>query len=47
VFLIDEALGFRFGSLDGDPTCSWKDISGDEGDMWEFVTSKVSDVGMT
>lgn len=42
VFLIDEALEFRFGSLDGDPTCSWRDVSGDEGDLWEFVTSKVS-----
>jgi hypothetical protein len=30
------------GVLDGDATCSWKDLSGDEGDLWEFVSSKVS-----
>ena len=42
VFLVDEALGFRFGQLDGDATCAWKDLSGDEGDLWEFVSSKVS-----
>ncbi|KAK8854741.1 hypothetical protein IAR55_003480 [Kwoniella newhampshirensis] len=40
VFLIDQALEFRFGSLDGDATCSWRDLSGDEGDLWEFVSSK-------
>nr|ODO02222.1 cytoplasmic protein [Cryptococcus depauperatus CBS 7855] len=40
VFLIDQALQFRFGSLDGDPTCSWKDLSGEDGDLWEFVSSK-------
>jgi hypothetical protein len=43
VFLIDEGLEFRFGSLDGDATCAWKDLSGDEGDLWEFVSSRVSD----
>ena len=42
VFLIDETLKFRFGTLDGDPACSWNDQSGDEGDLWEFVSSKVS-----
>lgn len=42
VFLIDEALEFRFGSLDGDATCAWNDLSGDEGDLWEFVSSRVS-----
>lgn len=42
VFLLDEALQFRFGQLDGDATCAWKDLSGDEGDLWEFVSSKVS-----
>jgi hypothetical protein len=42
VFLIDHTLAFRFGILDGDATCSWKDLSGDEGDLWEFVSSKVS-----
>ena len=41
VFLVDESLAFRFGSLDGDITTAWKDISGDEGDLWEFVSSKV------
>lgn len=41
VFLIDESLEFRFGTLDGDGTCSWRDLSGDEGDLWEFVSSKV------
>lgn len=40
VFLIDHTLAFRFGILDGDATCSWKDLSGDEGDLWEFVSSK-------
>nr|XP_031859921.1 uncharacterized protein CI109_004528 [Kwoniella shandongensis]KAA5526993.1 hypothetical protein CI109_004528 [Kwoniella shandongensis] len=40
VFLIDQALEFRFGSLDGDATCAWNDLSGDEGDLWEFVSSK-------
>jgi hypothetical protein len=42
VFLIDEALEFRFGSLDGDATFAWRDMSGDDGDLWEFVSSKVS-----
>lgn len=41
VFLIDQSLQFRFGTLDGDATCSWKDLSGEEGDLWEFVSSKV------
>lgn len=41
VFLIDEALEFRFGSLDGDATFAWRDMSGDDGDLWEFVSSKV------
>lgn len=41
VFLIDQGLQFRFGTLDGDATCSWKDLSGEEGDRWEFVSSKV------
>ncbi|WWC93835.1 hypothetical protein V866_000671 [Kwoniella sp. B9012] len=40
VFLIDQALEFRFGTLDGDATCAWRDLSGDEGDLWEFVSSK-------
>lgn len=40
VFLIDQALAFNFGSLDGDSTFAWKDMSGDDGDMWEFVSSK-------
>lgn len=42
VFLIDEALEFRFGSLDGDATCAWNDLNGDDGDLWEFVSSRVS-----
>lgn len=41
VFLIDQALGFRFGSLDGDATFAWRDLSGDEGDLWEFIANKV------
>lgn len=45
VFLIDEALEFRFGSLDGDATCAWNDLSGDDGDLWEFVSSRVSSLG--
>ncbi|WVW85564.1 hypothetical protein I302_107602 [Kwoniella bestiolae CBS 10118] len=40
VFLIDQALEFRFGTLDGDATCAWRDLSGDDGDLWEFVSSK-------
>ncbi|GMK58006.1 hypothetical protein CspeluHIS016_0500380 [Cutaneotrichosporon spelunceum] len=40
VFLIDEALGFRFGSLDGDAIVAWRDMSGDEGDLWEFIANK-------
>ncbi|WVR07534.1 hypothetical protein IAU60_004576 [Kwoniella sp. DSM 27419] len=40
VFLVDQALDFRFGNLDGDATCAWRDLSGDEGDLWEFVSSK-------
>ncbi|WVQ82121.1 hypothetical protein IAT38_004249 [Cryptococcus sp. DSM 104549] len=40
VFLLDQSLEFRFGTLDGDATCSWLDLSGDEGDLWEFVSSK-------
>lgn len=40
MFLIDEALGFRFGSLDGDATFAWRDLSGDDGDLWEFVSNK-------
>lgn len=41
VFLIDQALGFRFGSLDGAATFAWSDISGDEGDLWEFIANTV------
>jgi hypothetical protein len=44
VFLIDEALEFRFGSLDGDATCAWNDLSGDDGDLWEFVSSRVRSI---
>ncbi|WVR00053.1 hypothetical protein IAU59_007195 [Kwoniella sp. CBS 9459] len=40
VFLIDQSLEFRFGTLDGDATCAWRDMSGDEGDLWEFVSNK-------
>ncbi|WOO85774.1 Vacuolar import and degradation protein 27 [Vanrija pseudolonga] len=40
VFLIDQALNFRFGSVDGESTFSWRDLSGDEGDLWEFVCNK-------
>ncbi|WWC71515.1 uncharacterized protein I206_105473 [Kwoniella pini CBS 10737] len=42
VFLIDHALGFRFGTLDGDSTCAWRDLSGDDGDLWEFVSSRAT-----
>lgn len=41
VVLIDQALEFRFGSLDGHATFAWADLSGDDGDLWEFVCSKV------
>lgn len=41
VFLVDETLAFRFSTIDGDATCGWKDLSGDDGDLWEFVSSKV------
>jgi hypothetical protein len=47
VFLIDQALEFRFGSLDGYATFSWADLSGDEGDLWEFVCSKVGHIMMS
>jgi hypothetical protein len=39
LFLLDQALSFRSGVLDGDVTFSWRDLSGDPGDMWEFVCS--------
>ncbi len=39
LFLLDQALAFRSGELDGDVTFSWRDLSGDPGDMWEFVCS--------
>ena len=41
-FLIDESLAFRFGILEGNSTCAWRDLSGDDGDLWEFVSSTVS-----
>ncbi|ORY35530.1 cytoplasm protein [Naematelia encephala] len=40
VFLIDDSLGFRFSTIDGAATCSWNDLSGDDGDLWEFVSGK-------
>lgn len=39
VFLLDPGLSFRSGTLDGDHTFAWRDLSGDPGDMWEFVCS--------
>lgn len=42
LFLLDEALAFRSGSLDGDATFAWRDLSGDPGDMWEFVCNSKS-----
>lgn len=39
VFLLDQALSFRSGILDGDVTFAWRDLSGDPGDMWEFVVN--------
>ncbi|KAJ9108936.1 hypothetical protein QFC21_000258 [Naganishia friedmannii] len=39
VFLLDAALSFRSGILDGDITFAWRDLSGDPGDMWEFVVN--------
>lgn len=37
VFLLDVALGFRSGTMDEERTFMWRDLSGDPGDMWEFV----------
>lgn len=45
MFLIDDSLAFRFGALDGDATCAWKDVSGDDGDRWEFVSGRVGLAG--
>ena len=36
-FLIDEALEFQAGEYDTAPTFSWKDLSGEPGDSYEFV----------
>lgn len=37
LFLLDEALSFRSGTLEGDRTFAWRDLQGDPGDMWEYV----------
>jgi hypothetical protein len=42
VFLLDQGLSFRSGILDGDVTFAWRDLSGDPGDMWEFVVNSKS-----
>ena len=42
LFLLDEALSFRSGILDGDITFSCRDLSGDTGDMWEFVCNTMA-----
>ncbi|RXK41108.1 cytoplasmic protein [Tremella mesenterica] len=38
-FLVDVALQFRFGEIDGDWNCTWRDIDGED-QLWEFVSSK-------
>ncbi|CAB4445737.1 unnamed protein product [Rhizophagus irregularis] len=37
VFLIDESLKFRKGQIEGLTTFSWRDLSGDPDDLFEFV----------
>ncbi|RIA94491.1 VID27 cytoplasmic protein [Glomus cerebriforme] len=37
VFLIDESLKFRKGQFEGRTTFSWRDLSGDPDDLFEFV----------
>jgi hypothetical protein len=41
VFLIDESLQFGFGDSSSDALFNWSDLSGDEGDSWEFISSRV------
>ncbi|KAG9296039.1 hypothetical protein G9A89_011891 [Geosiphon pyriformis] len=37
VFLIDETLEFRKGQIEGFTTFSWKDLSGEPDDLYEFI----------
>ncbi|BFZ59256.1 Vacuolar import and degradation protein 27 [Saitoella coloradoensis] len=46
-FLIDESLQFRTGTRDGCVTFAWRDLSGDKGDLYEFVCDKTSQTGST
>lgn len=39
VFLISEELEFRTGSVDGELTLVWRDLSGDVDETYEFVAS--------
>lgn len=41
-FLIDEALEFRIGRFEGQPTFQWRDLDDDEDDLYEFVASGVN-----
>ncbi|GJJ07605.1 hypothetical protein Clacol_001808 [Clathrus columnatus] len=41
-FLIDEALEFRIGKFEGQPTFQWRDLEDDEDDLYEFVASGVN-----
>jgi hypothetical protein len=38
-FLIDEALAFRSGSFEGQPTFQWRDLEDDEEDLYEYVAT--------
>ena len=37
--MISEELEFRTGTVDGEPTLVWRDLSGDVDETYEFVAS--------
>lgn len=37
IFLLDEALHFRADKREGEHVFAWKDLSGDPGDLYEFI----------
>ncbi|KAG8900651.1 hypothetical protein FRB99_005830 [Tulasnella sp. 403] len=42
-FLIDTALEFRSDTFDGQPTFLWRDLDGDEDDLFEFVATNANE----
>lgn len=38
-FLIDEALRFRSGTFEDQPTFLWRDLEDDEDDLFEYVAT--------